>query len=55
VVVGGLVSSLALSLFLLPMLYRLFPPPVRLDTEIQEPLLEPDVHAPGSARAEGLT
>ncbi len=31
VVVGGLVSSLALSLFLLPMLYRLFPPPVRVN------------------------
>ncbi len=28
VVVGGLVSSLALSLLLLPMLYRLFPPPL---------------------------
>jgi len=28
VVVGGLISSLALSLLLLPMLYRLFPPPL---------------------------
>jgi len=30
VVVGGLLSSLALSLFLLPMLYRLFPPALRI-------------------------
>lgn len=28
VVVGGLLSSLALSLFMLPLLYRLFPPPL---------------------------
>jgi cobalt-zinc-cadmium resistance protein CzcA len=31
VVVGGLLSSLGLSLFLLPMLYRLFAPPVRVN------------------------
>jgi cobalt-zinc-cadmium resistance protein CzcA len=30
VVVGGLVSSLALSLLLLPVLYRVFAPPLRL-------------------------
>lgn len=30
VVVGGLISSLALSLFLLPMLYRLFVPSLRV-------------------------
>jgi heavy metal efflux system protein len=33
VVVGGLVSSLTLSLFLLPMLYRLFAPTVQVSAE----------------------
>ncbi len=55
VVVGGLVSSLALSLFLLPMLYRLFPPPVRINTEAHEPLLDEPTEHPPSVRAEGLT
>jgi cobalt-zinc-cadmium resistance protein CzcA len=33
VVVGGLVSSLALSLFMLPLLYRLFAPPALVEGE----------------------
>jgi cobalt-zinc-cadmium resistance protein CzcA len=56
VVVGGLVSSLALSLFLLPMLYRLFAPPVPVQIPAPgEPKLAPD-EPPGPivARAEGL-
>jgi cobalt-zinc-cadmium resistance protein CzcA len=36
VVVGGLVSSLALSLILLPMLYRLFPPALRVSVPQSE-------------------
>jgi Cu/Ag efflux pump CusA len=54
VVVGGLVSSLSLSLFLLPMLYRLFAPAVRV-TVVAPSTPAPD--APLSsvpARAEGL-
>ena len=47
VVVGGLVSSLALSLLLLPMLYRLFAPSVLLkpknEHDAAPPLLEPHV------------
>lgn len=53
VVVGGLLSSLGLSLFLLPMLYRLFAPPVRVNAaraehtpEAAPLLLEPQ---PGDA------
>jgi cobalt-zinc-cadmium resistance protein CzcA len=38
VVVGGLVSSLALSLFLLPMLYRLFAPAVKVTVTVPGPL-----------------
>jgi cobalt-zinc-cadmium resistance protein CzcA len=38
VVVGGLVSSLTLSLFLLPMLYRLFAPPVQVTEEEVPPV-----------------
>jgi cobalt-zinc-cadmium resistance protein CzcA len=42
VVVGGLLSSLALSLFVLPLLYRLFPPPVV--SAIPSEALEPTPH-----------
>ena len=53
VVVGGLVSSLSLSLFLLPMLYRLFAPPVRViesqPASLQPSLaLAPEPHAGGA-------
>jgi heavy metal efflux system protein len=46
VVVGGLVSSLALSLFMLPLLYRLFAPPVSLESEAPA---TPSLPAPGIA------
>jgi cobalt-zinc-cadmium resistance protein CzcA len=56
VVVGGLVSSLALSLFLLPMLYRLFPPPVRVvaPAPIPVPVVANAPHGHVSTPAEGL-
>jgi hypothetical protein len=53
VVVGGLVSSLALSLFLLPMLYRLFAPPVRVGAVTATPLLDEPLGSP-PARAESV-
>jgi cobalt-zinc-cadmium resistance protein CzcA len=44
VVVGGLVSSLALSLFMLPLLYKLFPPK-QTDLEAPMPPLQAEVDA----------
>jgi cobalt-zinc-cadmium resistance protein CzcA len=49
VVVGGLVSSLALSLFVLPMLYRLFPPPLPVESP------EPESSAPSLAAQSAVT
>ncbi len=53
VVVGGLISSLALSLLLLPMLYRVFAPPLRAATA-QPAATEPPDHGL-AASARGLT
>ena len=54
VVVGGLISSLALSLLLLPMLYRVFAPPLRAAAIQPERTTEPpDRSLADSAR--GLT
>ncbi|HEX4355635.1 MAG TPA: efflux RND transporter permease subunit, partial [Polyangiales bacterium] len=49
VVVGGLVSSLSLSLFMLPLLYRLFAPPIVV--EKAEPIASVPPNAPPSAAA----
>jgi heavy metal efflux system protein len=54
VVVGGLVSSLSLSLFLLPMLYRLFAPPVRVTVPAPSTSAPDTPLGSGHARAEGL-
>jgi cobalt-zinc-cadmium resistance protein CzcA len=54
VVVGGLISSLALSLLLLPMLYRVFAPPLRAAAAQSERATEPPGHSL-APRAGGLT
>ena len=46
VVVGGLISSLALSLVLLPMLYRVFAPPVRIPARPSGAPSEPSALGP---------
>ncbi len=53
VVVGGLISSLSLSLLLLPMLYRVFAPPLRVTAAQASPTLPPDHRL--TPQAGGLT
>jgi cobalt-zinc-cadmium resistance protein CzcA len=52
VVVGGLVSSLSLSLFMLPLLYRLFAPPIAV-AQIEPVASVPPSAPPSAAKAMG--